>query len=103
MRQHYLRATLISEAIESVSLKGTPCVKFILRDEDEDSHGSAFSCWCFIAKLWPAILACRKGDALSVVGRPRREGGTAYDDAQGQGTDLIVQRVLSVYRQPAHI
>ena len=59
------------------------------------------NCWCFSAELWPAILGCRKGDALSLVGRRRQTSRTVNDREQGPGVeDLIVQLVLSVYKLP---
>ncbi len=104
MKQHYLPGILISDPVEGVSAKGTRCVKFTLRDEDgEDSQKDAdlVNCWCFSAELWPAILGCRKGDALSLLGRRRQTSRTANDRAQGPGgEDLIVQRVLKVCKLP---
>jgi hypothetical protein len=74
MKQHYLLGTLVADPVEAVSMKGTRYVEFGLRDEGEESHqGNAHlvNCSCYRAELWPEILGCRKGDAMSVVGRLR--------------------------------
>ena len=93
----YLSGTLISDPIGSVSPKGTPGVKFTLRKETGDEEAAALNLWCFVAELWPTILGCRKGDALSVVARLRRQSGISRSE---NSADLMVRQVLSV-RKPS--
>jgi hypothetical protein len=93
----YLSGTLASDPIGSVSPRGTPGVKFTLRKEPEDEGTTALSFWCFVAELWPTILGCRKGDALSVVARLGKRSGIPHN---GNGADFMVRQVLSV-RKPS--
>src|SRR5262245_26193826 len=95
-RHEYLSGTLVSDPIGSVSSRGTPCVKFTLRKEAGDEEPTALSFWCFVADLWPTILACRKGDALSLIGRLRKRGGIFRNEADRHGTEFMVRQVLSV-------
>jgi len=96
-RQQYLSGTLICDPIGSVSRKGTPGVKFTLRKETAEEETTALNLWCFVAELWPTILGCRKGDALSLVARLRRRSGTSHSE---NGADFMVRQVLSV-RKPS--
>ena len=84
-------------------MKGARYVEFGLRDEDDEGRqGNAqlVNCSCFIAELWPEILGCRKGDAISVVGRLRQDRGTSEDGPQAYGVGLAVRHVLSVHKLP---
>jgi len=95
-RHEYLSGTLISDPLGSVSPKGTRGVKFALRSETGDGEAPALNFWCFVADLWPTILGCRKGDALSLVGCPRKHSGISQNDAKEQGAEFVVRRLLSV-------
>ena len=95
-RHQYLFGTLISDPIGSMTRKGTPGVKFTLRKEAGDDE-TALNFWCFVADLWPTILACRKGDALSLIGRLRRRG--IHNEASEHSSDFTVRRVLSVHKR----
>ena len=94
-RHEYLSGTLISDPFGSISPKGTPGVKFTLRNETGD-EAAAVNFWCFVADLWPTILGCRKGDALSLVGHLRKESGISQNDANEHSAEFVVRRLLSV-------
>src|SRR5262245_48557206 len=93
----YLSGILISDPTGSVSARGTPGVQFTLREESEDQQRTA-SFWCFVADLWPTILGCRRGDALSVIGRLRKRNGVPPSETDGHA-EFTVRRVLSVRRR----
>jgi hypothetical protein len=95
----YLSGTLISDPIGSVSSKGVPGVKFTLSEETEHEEATALNFWCFVAELWPTILRCRRGDALSVVGRLRRQRGISQNETDAHGAEFTVRRVLSVRKR----
>src|SRR5262249_10250762 len=95
----YVSGTLLSDPVGSVSPKGTPGVSFTLRRETGDDEATALNFWCFVADLWPTILGCRKGDALSVIGRPRKQSGIARNEMDWHGAEFIVRRVLSVRKR----
>jgi len=92
----YLSGTLVSDPVGSVSSRGTPCVRFTLQKDAGDEEPAALSFWCFVADLWPTILACRKGDALSVVGRLRRQHRISRNETDRHCADFMVRQILSV-------
>ena len=96
-RHLYLSGTLICDPVGSMTPRGTPGVKFSLRNEAGDEAEAALNFWCFVADLWPTLLRCRKGDAVSLIGRLRKRIGLHGPD--GHGTEFSVRRVLSVRKQ----
>ena len=89
----FLSGTLISDPISGITPRGTPGVKFTLRAEAENEEAAALAFWCFIADLWPTLLGCRKGDALSLIGGMHKRSGIRGE------TDFTVRRVLSIRKQ----
>ena len=94
----FLSGTLISDPISGITPRGTPGVKFTLRNEGGNEEAIALAFWCFVAELWPTLLGCRKGDALSLIGGMRKRSGI-HSEMDGQGADFTVRRVLSIRKQ----
>ena len=63
----FLSGTLISDPISGITPRGTPGVKFTLWNEGGSEEATTLAFWCFVAELWPTLLGCRKGDALSLI------------------------------------
>src|SRR5262252_6207369 len=97
-RHLYLSGTLICDPVGSMTPRGTPGVKFSLRKEAGDEAATALNFWCFVADLWPTLLGCRKGDAVSLIGRLRKRMGI-HGQPDGHGTEFSVRQVLSVRKQ----
>jgi hypothetical protein len=94
----FLSGTLISDPISGITPRGTPGVKFTLRSETGNEGAAALAFWCFVAELWPTLLGCGKGDALSLIGGMRKRSGIR-GEMDGHGADFTVRRVLSIRKQ----
>ena len=94
----FLSGTLISDPISGITPRGTPGVKFMLRNEAGSEEAAALGFWCFVADLWPTLLGCRKGDALSLIGGMRKRSGI-HSETDGHGADFTVRRVLSIRKR----